>query len=257
MRKKPVKIKIRTKQSALDPSSLFGAFSSGNDEKKYDAEKEERETDMINIIEDIISSEKIQFGIPTEEELNKFCSPEENIEDEDEEDLSEDNDYLSAELDNLDNDDVSVEDLVNSFIDKLKSIYSSVVEESGSEFETKGFIDVEQRDDGKINIVVEYDSYEMSNLEAVTKIRYNPEDKTITTSHEGKVNTVMVYEKGERHFSTYSTPFGIMEMAVYTKECRGRLLYPRGGVLFIDYTVEVKGLERQHTYLTIEVLPCT
>ncbi len=74
----------------------------------------------------------------------------------------------------------------------------------------------------------------------------------VTVERRGPLSSVFVISKGERLFSTYSTPFGVIDMCVFGKKVEN-FLTEDGGSLVLDYGVELKGLTAQRTRMEIKV----
>ncbi len=117
----------------------------------------------------------------------------------------------------------------------------------------------------------------LSETEDSTVIRYTEEDENgaIETSlvmptersdivaviRTGGVINALICEKGTRHLSSYRmsfspdslTPF---EVCVYTKACEHTVSFAEGGgTIFLDYYLELRGTDVQHTRMRITVKP--
>ena len=55
---------------------------------------------------------------------------------------------------------------------------------------------------------------------------------------EGEVNSLMVFEEGQRHLSMYETPYGALSVGINTRRMKTDLS-PSGGDIEIDYAIEV------------------
>lgn len=100
-------------------------------------------------------------------------------------------------------------------------------------------------------------SYEESAVEGVegcsTVISFDLSDpECVTIERRGPLSSVFVISKGERLFSTYSTPFGMLDMCVFGKKVEN-FLTEDGGSLVMDYGVELKGLTAQRTRMEVKV----
>lgn len=78
------------------------------------------------------------------------------------------------------------------------------------------------------------------------------EPKSVTIRRGGPLGTGFVIEEGKRHYSVYNTPYGSLEMCVYAKRVDNRLTED-GGVLILDYAVELKGMTAQRTKMRVDV----
>ena len=74
----------------------------------------------------------------------------------------------------------------------------------------------------------------------------------VTIMRNGGIVNTIVCEKGVRHISVYDTPVMPFQLAVYTKKCEGAITFEKGGVLELDYMVELRGTDIQRTMLKIE-----
>lgn len=76
----------------------------------------------------------------------------------------------------------------------------------------------------------------------------------VTVSRSGDMRTVFTVEQGARQYSTYHTPYGQIDMCVIGKKVENRIGLS-GGVLVLDYAVELRGMITQRTKMTIRVKP--
>ena len=74
----------------------------------------------------------------------------------------------------------------------------------------------------------------------------------VTIMRNGGIVNTIVCEKGVRHISVYDTPVMPFQLAVYTKKCEGAITFEKGGVIELDYMVELRGTDIQRTMLKIE-----
>lgn len=89
--------------------------------------------------------------------------------------------------------------------------------------------------------------------EWITSISFDTGDRgIISIIRSGQMSHSFVIEKGVRHNSVYTTPYGPLEMCVYGKKVENELT-SEGGRLYIDYSVELKGMAAQRTKMTVEV----
>ncbi len=77
----------------------------------------------------------------------------------------------------------------------------------------------------------------------------------VTITRSGELNNTIVLEEGRRHISVYGLRIMPIEMAVYAKKVRVEFSQESGGVLELDYLVELRGLGIQRTRVIIEVEP--
>ena len=83
---------------------------------------------------------------------------------------------------------------------------------------------------------VSYQETELTDMEGTTT-SIIVQGSQVTLMRNGPVCSQMVFERGRRHLSVYSTPYGNLEIAVFTRRLENRLT-PQGGTLEIDYALE-------------------
>lgn len=71
----------------------------------------------------------------------------------------------------------------------------------------------------------------------------------------GSVANTLVCERGRRHISAYNTPIMPFQICVFTKECEQNVTLESGGTIYMNYYVELRGTEMQHTKMRITVKP--
>ena len=106
--------------------------------------------------------------------------------------------------------------------------------------------------DGRVEIVyAEDDSTGLEGSEtAVSYARDN--SGVVTMIREGAVATALVFEAGKRHHSVYRTPFMPFTVCVHTLTVNNRL--EDGGILELDYIVEIRGAQAERTKFKMELL---
>ena len=70
----------------------------------------------------------------------------------------------------------------------------------------------------------------------ITSLEVDP--SRVLLERTGKVNSLLVLEKGRRHTGSYETPYGTIAMGVYTQVLENRLC-DRGGDLHVAYTLDI------------------
>ena len=81
-----------------------------------------------------------------------------------------------------------------------------------------------------------YPESELTGLEGtITTFRIAPD--RITLLREGTINSEMIFEEGQKHFSLYETPFGGLMLGVNTHRAKARI-GEGGGSLSIRYALE-------------------
>ncbi|MBQ8915018.1 MAG: DUF1934 domain-containing protein [Clostridia bacterium] len=109
-----------------------------------------------------------------------------------------------------------------------------------------------EKADGRITL-----SYEETAIEGVegcsTIISFDPAMRgCVTVERVGPLASVFVISRGERIFSVYKTPYGAIDMCIYAKRVLNSLSED-GGMLILDYAVELKGLTAQRTKMEVKV----
>ncbi len=84
--------------------------------------------------------------------------------------------------------------------------------------------------------------------------RANPHSLSIERS--GTLMNTLICEKGRRHTSVYSSPMIPMplEACTYTRRCDTDL-DEEGGVIFLDYIIEIRGADVQRTTIRMNIVP--
>lgn len=90
-------------------------------------------------------------------------------------------------------------------------------------------------EDGEITLT--YQESELTGMEGTTT-SFSIRDDTVTLTRTGLINSQMVFQRGRRNSSLYETPWGMMQVDVFTN----RLVYRldgRGGILEIKFSISV------------------
>lgn len=69
----------------------------------------------------------------------------------------------------------------------------------------------------------------------------------------GSVKTRLVFEEGMRHHCVYQTPMMPFDVCVHTAKVCNAL--EKEGTLLLEYVVELRGAEPEHTKMTLKLLP--
>ena len=93
---------------------------------------------------------------------------------------------------------------------------------------------LEQTEDG---FTLSYQESELTGLEGTTTV-FRIQGQQVTLVREGEVNSLMVFEEGQRHLSMYETPYGALSVGLNTRRMKTDLS-PSGGDIEIDYAIEV------------------
>lgn len=70
---------------------------------------------------------------------------------------------------------------------------------------------------------------------------------------EGDATSDMVFEKGVRHASQYSTPYGIFKVEMLTREYYCGFDETHRGLVHANYDLSISGMTESNNKLTIEV----
>lgn len=86
-------------------------------------------------------------------------------------------------------------------------------------------------------------------------IRYDPANPhALSIQRSGELMNTLVCEKGRRHTSVYTSPMLPMalEACTFTRRCDVNL-NEQGGVVFLDYLIEIRGADVQRTTIRMDV----
>lgn len=75
----------------------------------------------------------------------------------------------------------------------------------------------------------------------------------VSTLRSGSVLTALVFEKGRRHICSYEIPEGRFDVCVNTFALDNSVRDGEGR-LYIDYTIEIGGIKKLRTKLTLTIL---
>ena len=101
-----------------------------------------------------------------------------------------------------------------------------------TELMTEGSMTLEE--DGEITLT--YQETELTGMEGTTT-RFSIRDDTVL-ARTGMVNSQLVFQRGKRNSSLYETPWGMMQVDVFTTSLAHRL-DGRGGILEIKFNISV------------------
>lgn len=68
----------------------------------------------------------------------------------------------------------------------------------------------------------------------------------------GEIKTCMVFEKGRRHLCDYGARGGVPSVVLHTHSLSSDLT-EQGGSLFVDYSVEIRGVRTERNELSIKI----
>ena len=132
---------------------------------------------------------------------------------------------------------------------------SAVFDTQSSENEHSEMTVVGRYHDDGIRVAISYDESELSGMEGsrATVSYQKNEPGVITMLRTGSVKTALLFEKGRCHECVYQTPIAPFDVCVQTDDVKNSL--EGVGVLYLDYTVELKGAQPQRTKMTLTLLP--
>lgn len=73
-----------------------------------------------------------------------------------------------------------------------------------------------------------------------TQVQLSLQDGAVTLQRNGSYETNMVFRKGQRYESQYTTPFGTMEMAIFCTKVK-YAIKEQGGTLQLQYQLDLNG----------------
>lgn len=116
-------------------------------------------------------------------------------------------------------------------------------------------VDANYLDDGT-RVSMTYHESELTGMQgATTTLTYQKNNPSLVSMlRHGTVKTALVFEPGNRHFCVYQTEIMPFEVCVLTKAVDNAI--ETEGRLFLDYTVELRGAQAEHTRFQMRVLPC-
>ena len=101
-----------------------------------------------------------------------------------------------------------------------------------------------------------YLSYEEADEDGnITKNRIKITPTSIEMTKQGSITTQMIFERGQKHFACYETPFGELTLGMTTKSVK---VSEENGQLSaaLCYDLEVNGTHMSECELDIEVKEC-
>lgn len=120
-----------------------------------------------------------------------------------------------------------------------------------SEFVT----DAEYTQDTRCSLVYK-ENPELGMGNCIVKLTWLSEDpEVISVIRSGEVQTVMSFEPGRRHISTYNMGTMAFELTTRTMKCKNTFDGTLEGEIYIDYIVEVRGGFAGRRKMRVCVLP--
>lgn len=81
------------------------------------------------------------------------------------------------------------------------------------------------------------------------------EPSRVSVMRSGEVETVMIFEEGKRHISSYSMPGMSFELCTRALRVYNGFNGERGSEIYLDYIIEIRGGFGGRRKMIIEVLP--
>ena len=109
-------------------------------------------------------------------------------------------------------------------------------------------------DDGT-RVAISYEEGELSGMEGsrVTLSYQKGSPAHLTMLRTGSVKTALIFEAGRRHECVYQTPYAPFDVCVQTSRVQNAI--EALGTLQLEYTVQIKGAQPEHTKMTLTLLP--
>ncbi|WP_432662531.1 DUF1934 domain-containing protein [Wukongibacter baidiensis] len=102
-------------------------------------------------------------------------------------------------------------------------------------------------------IYLVYEESELSGMEGCTTTLKLMEDK-IVMKRFGNATSQLIFEKGKRHVSNYSTPYGNFRMEILTKKVEYSIDENYKGNISLEYRMSLQGLSEGTNKLDIEII---
>ena len=120
---------------------------------------------------------------------------------------------------------------------------------------TESVVEGSYHDDGH-RVCIRYKESELSGMEGSTaSIAFQKIEPTeIQMLRDGSVKTALSFAPHARRECVYQTQIMPFDVCIYTRSVKNEL--EASGSLHLDYTVEIKGAEPEHTRLSLQLLPC-
>lgn len=88
------------------------------------------------------------------------------------------------------------------------------------------------------NCIISYEDTQATGFEgSVTTIKVDNESKCASITREGTANSVLSLEIGKKHFCQYGTPYGNLQIGVFTHKISNTL--EKDGRLYLKYTLDL------------------
>jgi uncharacterized beta-barrel protein YwiB (DUF1934 family) len=115
----------------------------------------------------------------------------------------------------------------------MKSIQSVHGESTETELLTKGFYEINND-----SFLISYEDTEATGFKgSVTEISVKA-DRYASVIRSGSSSSDLIMERGKKHHCQYQTPYGAMDIGIYTHFIKNNLLED-GGTLHLKYTLDI------------------
>ena len=121
-------------------------------------------------------------------------------------------------------------------------------EENIIEFMTEGKIYEKEK-----GMYIVYKESEICGMDGCTTTLKLFEGK-ITMKRFGTANSEMIFEKGKKHKSNYSTPYGAFDMVIVTKKLLYGITDQTKGSVYIEYAMDLQGMIQSKNALNISIM---
>lgn len=114
---------------------------------------------------------------------------------------------------------------------------TSVQFQDGERTETELLTKAKRSKAGKFD-VISYEDTEATGFEgSVTTLQIDENGCSACIIRKGTANSVLSLEKGKKHFCQYSTPYGSMQIGIYTHTIDNSI--SENGRLYLKYTLDI------------------
>jgi len=96
---------------------------------------------------------------------------------------------------------------------------------------------------------------DLGQTQSILRIHRN-QAHSLSIQRTGSLMNTLICEKGRRHTSVYTSPMipAPLEVCTYTRRCDIDL-DEEGGVIFLDYIIEIHGADVQRTTIRMNITP--
>lgn len=109
---------------------------------------------------------------------------------------------------------------------------------------------LEQTENGWI---ISYEESDLTGMRGVTTA-FTVEDKKLTLTRSGKLNSQMIFQEGIRHESLYQMEFGALMLCVCARKIKAELSAD-GGTIDLSYGIEIEQTEAGVIDYHLEIKP--